>query len=98
MAVDHGLPFVEFPDAYNFANPEYEDQYASVSYTTDEGYTARGNTIIYNATVLDRADNPDAGRQFVRFLADSHDLLAENGLTVDGFPNSHGAVPDEIQL
>ena len=98
MAADHGLPFVEFPDAYNFSNPEYEAQYASVSYTTDEGYTARGNTIIYNATVLDRADNPDAGRQFVRFLADSHDLLAENGLTVDGFPNSHGAVPDEIQL
>lgn len=98
MAVDHGLPFFEFPDSYNFANPEYEAQYASVSYTTDEGYTARGNPIVYNATVLDRADTPVAGLEFVRFLADSHDLLAENGLTVDGFPNSHGAVPDEIQL
>jgi len=96
MAVDHGLPFVEFPDSYNFANPEYEDHYASVSYTTDEGYTARGNTIIYNATVIDRADNPEAGRGFVRFLAAAGELLDENGLTVEGFPNSHGAVPDEI--
>jgi len=96
MAVDHGLPFIEFPDSYNFANPAYEDHYASVSYTTDEGYTASGNTIIYNATVIDRADNPDGGLEFVRFLADSDELLAENGLTVAGFPNSHGAVPDEI--
>ncbi len=97
MAVDHGLPFVEFPDSYNFANPDYEDHYASVSYTTDEGYTADGNAIIYNATVIDRADNPDAGRSFVRFLAEAEQLLAENGLTVEGFPNNHGAVPDEIQ-
>ena len=96
MAVDHGLPFVEFPDAYNFANPAYEDSYASVSYTTDRGYTARGSTIIYNATVIGRADNPEAGREFVRFLAAADELLAENGLTVDGFPNSHGAVPAEI--
>ncbi len=98
MAVDHSLPFVEFPDAYNFANPEYADQYASVSYTTDEGYTATGNPIVYNATVIDRADNPAAGLDFVQFLADSHDLLVENGLTVDEFPNSHGAVPDELAL
>ena len=96
MAVDHGLSFVEFPDSYNFANPDYEDRYASVSYTTDKGYTARGAPIVYNATVIGRADNPEAGRSFVRFLVDSEKLLAENGLTVDGFPNSHGAVPDEL--
>ena len=97
MAVDHGLPFVEFPDAYNFANPSYVDQYASASYTTDEGYTATGNPIVYNATVVDRADNSAAGLEFVQFLADADDLLAENGLTVDGFPNSHGAIPDELE-
>ena len=96
MAVDHGMPFFEFPDAYNFANPSYADQYASASYTTDEDYTATGNPIVYNATVIDRADNPAAGLNFVQFLADADDLLAENGLTVDGFPNSHGDVPDEL--
>ena len=98
MAVDHGLPFFAFPDSYNFGNPEYEDHYANASYTTDEGYTATGNPIVYNATVIDRADNPTAGLEFVQFLADAADLLAENGLTVDGFPNSHGAVPDELAL
>lgn len=95
MAVDHGLPFQEFPDTYNFSNPGYADQYASVSYTTDEGYTATGTPVVYNATVVDTADNPEAGLEFVRFLAESQAHLQENGLSVSGFPNTHGDVPDE---
>jgi len=67
MAVDHGLPFHEFPDAYDFSNPAYADRYADVSYTTDAGYTATGAPIVYNATVVNRADDPDAGREFVGF-------------------------------
>ncbi|WP_418282465.1 extracellular solute-binding protein [Halorubrum sp. DTA98] len=96
MAVDHGLPFHEFPAAYDFSNPAYADRYGSVSYTTDEGYTATGRPIVYNATVLADADTPDAGREFVRFLADSRELLWEHGLSVDGFPDGHGNVPDEV--
>ncbi|MGM0606082.1 MAG: extracellular solute-binding protein, partial [Halobacteriota archaeon] len=62
MAVDHGLDFFEFPDAYNFANPGRADQYARASYALDDGYTAVGRPILYNATVLDGADSPAAGR------------------------------------
>lgn len=93
MAAERDLPFRAFPDAYNFSNPEYADHYATVSYTTDEGYTATGAPIVYTATVLDTADNPGAGREFVGFLAGTGDLLAENGLTVTGFPSQHGPVP-----
>lgn len=96
MAADRDLPFREFPDAYDFSNPAYATQYATVSYTTDEGYTTTGTPIVYNATVLRDADNPEAGRKFVRFLTDSRDILSENGLTVDGFPNTHGTPPEGV--
>lgn len=96
MAVDHGLPFHEFPNAYDFSNREYAGRYATVSYTTDDGYTVSGTPVVYNATVLDDADNPEAGRAFVRFLADSHGTLAENGLTTDGFPAAHGDAPETV--
>lgn len=96
MAAGHGLSFHEFPDTYNFSNPEYADHYGSASYTTDEGYTAVGTPVVYNATVIDGADNPDAGREFVRFLADSGTLLEEHGLTGTGFPRTHGDVPRAV--
>lgn len=97
MAADHGLPFHAFPEAYDFSNPEYADRYADVSYTTDEGYTATGAPIAYNATVLEGADSPDAGREFVRFLANAGGLLRENGFETEGFPRPHGDVPDEVR-
>jgi molybdate/tungstate transport system substrate-binding protein len=99
MAIDHGLPFQQFPDAYNFSNPDLADHYATVSYTTDDGYTARGRPILYNATVKSNADNPTAGRRLVRFLVDNPDILDEAGLVVsDALPRAHGAVPEGIEL
>lgn len=100
MAVDHEMPFYEFPDEYNFANPELADHYATVAYTTDEEeYTAVGRPILYNATVNDDADEPDAGLQLVQFLIDNPDLLEEAGLTVgDSIPRPEGSVPDEVEI
>jgi len=97
MAADHGLPFHPFPEAYDFSNPEYADRYAEVSYTTDEGYTATGAPVTYNATVLESAASPDAGREFVRFLANADETLRENGFETEGFPRAHGAVPAEVR-
>lgn len=98
MAVDHDMPFLEFPDAYNFAEPELADHYATVEFTTDEeGYTAEGRPVLYNATVIDDADDPDAGRELVQFLADEPDLLVEAGLTVGNtLPRSEGDLPEAI--
>jgi len=98
MAVDHGMPFLEFPDAYNFADPARADHYASVTYTTDEeGYTAEGRPILYNATVTETADRPDSGHQFIEFLCDTPDVLRTAGLTVpEALPRSSGAVPPVI--
>ena len=94
MAVDHDVPFLELSDAYNFANPEYAEEYASVSYTTDEGYTAAGTPVVYNATVRTGADDPDAGEAFLAFLLEHPELLTERGLRAgEPFPREHQAVP-----
>jgi molybdate/tungstate transport system substrate-binding protein len=100
MAVDHDMPFFEFPDAYNFANPELADHDASVQYTTDEaGDTVEGRPILYNATVNAEADHPDAGYQLIQFLIDHPDMLVEAGLTVsDSLPRGFGEVPEELTL
>lgn len=96
MAVDHDVPFLAFPDRYNFANHEYAGHYASVTYTTDDGYAIEGSPIVYNATVLEAADEPDAGQEFVQFLGRSTTLLEEAGLEPDGHPSPHGSVPAEV--
>ena len=99
MAVDHEMPFFEFPDAYNFANPQLADHYAQVQYTTDEGYTAIGRPIRYNATVNVAADHPDAGYQLVQFLINHADILVDAGLTVvDSLPIGFGELPAEIVI
>ncbi|MEF8786161.1 MAG: extracellular solute-binding protein [Haloarculaceae archaeon] len=99
MAVDHDMPFFEFPDEYNFSDPELADHYASVSYTTDEGYTAPGRPILYNATIKDNADNPSAGTKLVQFLIDNPDVLTDAGLTVsESLPRTHGSVPEDIDV
>ncbi|MCL9815076.1 extracellular solute-binding protein [Natranaeroarchaeum aerophilus] len=100
MAVDHDMPFQEFPPAYNFADPERADHYATVEFTTDEeGYTAEGRPILYNATVHDEADAPEAGHDLVEFLVNNPDLLKHAGLTVgDSLPRPAGAVPEVLEL
>lgn len=98
MAVDHDMPFLEFPPAYSFSDPELAAHYATAEYTTEEeGYTAAGRPILYNATVHTEADAPDLGRRLVRFLADNPDVLAEAGLTVGEYlPRTNGAVPEGV--
>jgi molybdate/tungstate transport system substrate-binding protein len=97
MALDRGMPFLEFPAAYNFSKARLADHYATVTYTTDRGYTARGRPILYSATVLDGADNPDAGRRLVQFLLDNPAILVEAGLTVtEGLPQAVGEVPEAV--
>ena len=94
MAVDHDLPFRSFPPAYNFADPAYADDYATVSFVTDDGYEVVGRPIVYNAAIPDDADNPDAAESLVAFLATSPSLLETAGLSVpDPYPQTAGVEP-----
>jgi molybdate/tungstate transport system substrate-binding protein len=97
MAIDRGLPFVALPAAINFSDPSHAEQYASATYTTDEGRTIRGSPVLYTATVLSSADNPGHGREFVEFLLDAPDALEANGVPVPGsLPAFNGEVPAGI--
>ncbi|NKE37033.1 solute-binding protein [Natronococcus sp. JC468] len=98
MAVDHDVPFLELPDAYNFGNPAYADRYARASYVTDEGYETTGSPAVYNATVRRGADRAEAGRRFLSALLENPGLLEERGLRVgESFPRTHGEVPEGIE-
>jgi molybdate/tungstate transport system substrate-binding protein len=97
MAVERDLPVFELPSALNFADPARAEQYARASYTLPDGTVVRGSPVVYAATVLSAADNPAAGRAFVRFLLDSGDLLREYGLRVPAsVPRRSGRVPPEV--
>ncbi len=97
MAVERDLPVFELPPALNFADPARAEQYARASYTLPDGTVVRGSPVVYAATVLSAADNPASGREFVRFLLDSADLLREYGLTVpSSVPHRSGRVPPEV--
>ncbi|MFW6017797.1 MAG: extracellular solute-binding protein [Halapricum sp.] len=95
MAVDHDLPFQAFPPEYNFAEPTLADHYASASYTLEDGTELEGRAILYNATVPDRAEMPDAGQELVAFLAENPGLLEDAGLAVpDSLPRVTGTPPE----
>jgi len=100
MAVDHGVPFYEFPPAYNFAEPSLATHYGTVSYTTEEeGHTVEGRPIIYNTTVHSEAERGGNGRELVQFLADNPGLLTEAGLTInDPLPAANGSPPEGITV
>lgn len=95
MAADHDLPFHELPDDLNFSDPEHADDYAAASYTTDDGMTIEGAPVLYNITVLEGADRPDAGTEFVNYVLENRETLTEDGLSLPetGF---HGDPPEEV--
>ena len=97
MAHDWDLPAVELPGKLDFSDPALADHYATATYTTDDGRSVPGRPIRYNASVPKAAENPEAGRRLVRFLAENPALLNQAGLVVpDGIPRGHGDVPDGV--
>lgn len=97
MAEDHGLAFLDLPDELDFSDPGLSDHYASATYETGDGDVIRGTPVLYAATVPATAENPAAGRRFVRHLVESADTLEDGGLTVrEDFPLVHGDAPREV--
>lgn len=97
MAVAHDMPYISLPDRLNFAEPALADHYATATYTTDEGTTVAGTPVQYAATVMESADNVEAGTEFLAFVLDNPSLLREGGLVVpDTFPRPNGPVPEEV--
>ncbi len=98
MAVDRDLPFYALPATYNFADPAFEDTYASASYTTADGQTVTGSLVSYVATAPDRATEHEDGGRFAAFLGERPSLLEDAGLAVpESLPRTSGDSPGVAQ-
>ena len=97
MAVDHSLPFHELPVDINFSDPECAEEYAKATYTTEDGTTFEGTPVLYNLTVLNDAESKDAGYEFVNYLLENRELLAEGGLSLPDV-KYHGDKPAEVTV
>lgn len=69
--ISQKLPYITLPAAVNFSDPKLAKSYAKASLTV----TAKGVTktvhpglLVFYATVLNNAQNPDAAAAFVKFL------------------------------
>lgn len=76
MAVERGLPAASLPDRIDFSEPDYAEEYASVSYELDHA-TVHGTPIRYAAT----ATSP-RGEGWTEDLVTARGTLEENGFVV----------------
>ncbi len=87
VAVQHGLRWLQLPDAINLRCVEYAETYASASVEISGArpgakITQHGEPMAYGVTIPKNAPNPEAAMAFVAFLLDADKGLAimeENG-------------------
>lgn len=92
MAVDRDYDYISLPAAVNLGDPAHTDEYATVSYTLDDGREVTGDLIRYAATI--RHSRPTVERVFEALL--TSDALTDAGFTVpDDYPSFTPHAPDE---
>lgn len=80
VAVQHGLKYVEFPDAINLGDYRFDETYkkAEVKVAGKKPgtfLTRKGKSCTYGITLLKDAPNPDAATLFLDFLLDPNQGL-----------------------
>lgn len=73
VAIQHGLSYLELPDAINLSSPFMTDRYAGVSYMIPgekpgSRTEVKGDYISYSGTVLDRAPEKELAVRFFEFM------------------------------
>ncbi|WP_092439011.1 tungstate ABC transporter substrate-binding protein WtpA [Williamwhitmania taraxaci] len=73
VAIQHGLKFIELPDAINLGNPEMAVQYAEAKVTIagkqpGDSLQVVGSPMVYGITIPKNAENPALAEKFVEFL------------------------------
>ncbi|MCK4677217.1 MAG: extracellular solute-binding protein, partial [Bacteroidales bacterium] len=87
VAIQHGLKIISLPDEINLGNPDFKDDYSTVSVeiygkTPQSKVTMNGEPMIYGVTILNDAPNKEVARLFLEFLLSEDkglDLLEEAG-------------------
>ena len=93
MAVERDYEYITLPDQINLSNPEYDDRYATVSYTLPSGRDVRGGLISYGSTIRKMSDAAVA-------VFDAHttgNYLDDSGFLLrDQFPMYEGDPPNRV--
>ncbi|MDI6885980.1 MAG: tungstate ABC transporter substrate-binding protein WtpA [archaeon] len=99
VAAQHGLPFVDLPGEIDLSKVEYADIYKKVRVQTADGNTKTGKPIVYGITVPKNAENPELGREFVKFVIgeSGQKIFADKGQSPIVPPVGSGNVPEELK-
>ncbi len=86
VALQHGLLYVELPDALNLGSVDFADFYAQAKVEvsgTEPGTTITqvGSPIVYGVTIPKNAPHPELAIEFVKFLIgpEGQRIMEENG-------------------
>ena len=107
VAVQHGLRYIELPDAVNLGNPAYAETYqtAKVSIagaSPGETVTKTGAPIVYGLTIPLDAPSPELAAQFIAFVLspEGRQILEEAGqppLSPPALTGDENALPDLLR-
>lgn len=81
-AVEWGMPYISLPDAINLGSEKYANVYKQTSYTQENGKVVKGSPIVFTATILEHAPNPQGAAMFLQYLASGNGAKL---LKTDGF-------------
>lgn len=73
VAIQHGLKYIELPDAINLGNPELAAEYAAAKVTIagkqpGDSIQVVGSPMVYGLTIPKNAANPTLAEKFVAYL------------------------------
>ena len=93
VVIQHGLKYIELPDAINLGNPELAATYANAKVTIagkqpGDSIQVVGSPMVYGLTIPTSAANPDLAEKFVAYL-----LSSEKGGKVLGLMGQPSVVP-----
>ncbi|MCK4678084.1 MAG: tungstate ABC transporter substrate-binding protein WtpA [Bacteroidales bacterium] len=107
VAKQHGLKYILLPDEINLGNPDFKDDYSTVSVeingkTPQSKVTMNGEPMIYGVTILNEAPNKKIATLYLEFLLTEDkglDLLEEAGQPPlpQIISNNYSHIPKSLQ-
>jgi molybdate/tungstate transport system substrate-binding protein len=82
-AVEWGMPYISLPDEINLGSEKYAKNYQEATYTQKNGQIVKGSPILFTATILNHAKNPEGAATFLQYLESGNGakLLLADGFT-----------------
>lgn len=100
VAVQNHLKYIEMPVEINVSDPQFRDQYKTVSVDTKNGKVL-GKPIVYGFTIPSNAEHPEWAAKYAAFILsdEGQKIMQESGFTVlpKNYASNIDKVPNELQ-